>query len=115
MHIYNARELDVMNNAGFFGGDGLSVHCTKSDDRDVRIMKDLDIKISHNPWANMYLGEGVAPTPNVLTEGVTFSLGTDESATNFYIGPITQKKAIFLSDFDCYTMRRFSLNSSILL
>ena len=39
----------------------LAVHCVKMQPEDLDILIRHDVKISHNPVSNMYLGVGVAP------------------------------------------------------
>jgi len=79
---YGRRELEVMDGVGFLGGDVLAVHCTKCTPRDIRVMKALDVKVSHNPCSNMYLASGIAPIPEMLLAGVTVGLATDGPASN---------------------------------
>jgi 5-methylthioadenosine/S-adenosylhomocysteine deaminase len=79
---YGRRELEVMDGAGFLGGDVLAVHCTKCTLRDIRVMKALDVKISHNPCSNMYLASGIAPIPEMLLAGLSVGLATDGPASN---------------------------------
>ncbi len=79
---YGKRELEVMCETGFLGGDVLAVHCTKCTARDIRLMKVFDVKVSHNPCSNMYLAAGVAPIPQMLMAGLTVGVATDGPASN---------------------------------
>ena len=45
-------------------------------------LKKCDVKISHNPASNCYLGEGIAPISEMLDHGLTVGLGTDGPASN---------------------------------
>jgi 5-methylthioadenosine/S-adenosylhomocysteine deaminase len=71
-----------MNRVRFLGPDLLAVHCTKCNARDIRLMKAFDVKVSHNPCSNMYLGAGIAPIPQMLMAGLTVGLATDGPASN---------------------------------
>lgn len=82
LRLFGAREVDVMERTGFLGGDVLAVHCTKCNQRDIRIMKFFDVKVSHNPCSNMYLASGVAPIPQMLMAGLTVGIATDGPASN---------------------------------
>jgi len=66
----------------FLGSDVLGVHCVWMNDKDISIMKEKDIKVSHNTVSNMYLASGVAPIPKFLKNGITVSLGVDGAASN---------------------------------
>ncbi|MCD6513793.1 MAG: amidohydrolase family protein, partial [Candidatus Odinarchaeota archaeon] len=66
----------------FLGPDVLGVHCVWMDEKDIKIMKEKDIKVSHNTISNMYLASGVAPVPEFLKNGIVVSLGVDGAASN---------------------------------
>jgi 5-methylthioadenosine/S-adenosylhomocysteine deaminase len=60
----------------------IAFHCVWMEDLDIQMFADHGCKIVHNPESNMKLASGVAPVPNMLTAGVTVSLGTDGCASN---------------------------------
>ena len=79
---FGKKDLDFLENLGFLGDDVLAVHCVHLDERDLRILKAYDVKVSHNPVSNMYLSSGVAPVPAMLSHGITVGLATDGPASN---------------------------------
>jgi 5-methylthioadenosine/S-adenosylhomocysteine deaminase len=79
---FGMRDLPYLEHVGFLGPDVLAVHCVQCDDRDIRILKLRDVKVSHNPCSNMYLASGFAPIPQMLLAGVTVGLATDGPASN---------------------------------
>jgi len=79
---FGMRDLEFMDHIGFTGPDLLAVHCVLMTNRDIRILKGRDIKVSHNPTANMYLSSGVAPIPRMIESGITVGLGVDGAASN---------------------------------
>jgi 5-methylthioadenosine/S-adenosylhomocysteine deaminase len=79
---FGKKDLDFLESIGFLGDDVLAVHCVHLDDRDLRILKAYDVKVSHNPVSNMYLSSGVAPVPAMLRQGITVGLATDGPASN---------------------------------
>ncbi|MGH2428065.1 MAG: amidohydrolase family protein [Candidatus Limnocylindria bacterium] len=79
---YGVPETDLLLRAGLLGPDLLAVHCTKLGQRDVRMLRASDVKVSHNPVSNMYLGAGVAPITDMLQAGMTVGLATDGPASN---------------------------------
>jgi 5-methylthioadenosine/S-adenosylhomocysteine deaminase len=79
---YGRPEMEVLRDAGLLGPDLLGVHCTKLSAEDIRIARSFDVKVSHNPVSNAYLGSGVAPIPELLAAGVTVGLASDGPASN---------------------------------
>jgi len=82
LELFGKKDLDFLESIGFLSDDVLAVHCVHLDDRDIRILKTYDVKVSHNPVSNMYLSSGVAPVPAMLTHGITVGLATDGPASN---------------------------------
>jgi 5-methylthioadenosine/S-adenosylhomocysteine deaminase len=82
MQRFGVRDLQYMDQVGFLGSDVLAVHCVHCVEKDIRIMKRYDVKVSHNPCSNMYLASGFAPIPQMLLAGVTVGLACDGPASN---------------------------------
>lgn len=82
MQRFGKKDLEYLESIDFLGPDLLAVHCVYLDERDLRILKNYDIKVSHNPTSNMYLSSGVAPIPQMLLAGITVGLATDGPASN---------------------------------
>lgn len=79
---FGMRDLEFMDHVEFLGPDVLAVHCVYCNQRDVDILAQKDVKVSHNPVSNMYLASGFAPIPEMLKAGVTVGLATDGPASN---------------------------------
>ena len=60
----------------------LAVHCVWCTDKEIEIMKNRGISVSHNPESNMKLASGVAPIPKMLKMGINVALATDGAASN---------------------------------
>lgn len=69
-------EMDVL------GPELLAVHCVQMDQQDIRLLAEADVKVSHNPVSNMYLGAGIAPVVAMRKAGITIGLGSDGAASN---------------------------------
>lgn len=52
-------------------------HGVKLTDKDIEILKNMDIGISHNPLSNLRLGCKIADTTKYLKNGINVALGTD--------------------------------------
>ena len=79
---FGMPDLEFLKHLGFLGPDVLAVHCVQCRERDVRILKAYDVKVSHNPCSNLYLASGVAPVPQMNLAGVTVGLGSDGPASS---------------------------------
>jgi len=82
METYGENAIPHLDRLGVLGPDFIGVHCVYMTEEDIQIFKERDVKISHNPLANMILASGVAPVARFVKEGLTVSLGCDGSASN---------------------------------
>jgi 5-methylthioadenosine/S-adenosylhomocysteine deaminase len=78
--MYGKGDAGVLASEGVLDEHDLSVHNVWLTERDIASYRSKDVKISHCPAANMYVGDGVAPVPRMVEEGITVSLGTDGAA-----------------------------------
>jgi 5-methylthioadenosine/S-adenosylhomocysteine deaminase len=60
----------------------LMVHGVWVDEADLSIMKQHGVRVVHNPSANAFLGDGIAPVREMLEHGIPVCLGTDGGCTN---------------------------------
>ena len=67
---------------GLLGPDLVACHAVVLTDADIDLLKQSDVKVSHNPESNMKLASGVAPVPALQKAGVCVGLGTDGCASN---------------------------------
>jgi 5-methylthioadenosine/S-adenosylhomocysteine deaminase len=79
---HGQRTVPYLEEIGFWGPDVLAVHCVRMQPEDIEILSRYDVKVSHNPISNMYLGSGVAPVVEMRRAGLTVGLATDGAASN---------------------------------
>ena len=79
---YGKTPIEYLKDLDFLGPNVLAAHCVWLTDNDVRLLKETDTKVAHNPISNMKLASGIAPVPKLLASGVTVALGTDGCASN---------------------------------
>jgi 5-methylthioadenosine/S-adenosylhomocysteine deaminase len=60
----------------------LLAHCVWLDHADRRQLKAAGAHVAHCPHANLKLGSGIAPVPELLAEGINVALGTDGAKAN---------------------------------
>jgi 5-methylthioadenosine/S-adenosylhomocysteine deaminase len=58
------------------------VHGVWVDDQDLGMMTERGVRVVHNPSANAFLGDGIAPVRKMLEHGIPVCLGTDGGCTN---------------------------------
>lgn len=67
---------------GVFDYGGYAAHCVYVTDDDLRLMREKNVTLVHNPTSNMKLGSGFAPVAKAVAMGVNVALGTDGCASN---------------------------------
>ena len=79
---FQCTDTEYLSDIGLLGPDVLAVHCVQCSNRDIRALRQHDVKVSHNPCSNMYLASGVPPIPAMLAAGLTVGLGSDGPASS---------------------------------
>ncbi len=79
---FGGRDVEVLERLGVLGPDLLAVHCVQCTPRDVDILRDHEVGVSHNPCSNLYLASGFAPVPEMLAAGLAVGLASDGPASN---------------------------------
>ena len=69
--------IQTLNQYGVWDNGGIAAHCVYTTPEDWAIMAERGVTCVHNPYSNLKLGSGIAPTPDMLTAGVNVALGTD--------------------------------------
>ena len=80
--LFGVSATEYLNSINCLDPRLLVAHCIWLNDRDIRLLKENDVKIAHQPSANMYLADGIAPIPKMLASGITIGLGTDDANAN---------------------------------
>jgi 5-methylthioadenosine/S-adenosylhomocysteine deaminase len=71
-----------LDSIGVLSDRTLMVHCVWVDEHDLALMRDRGARVVHNPSANAFLGDGIAPVLEMLELGIPVCLGTDGGCTN---------------------------------
>ena len=78
----NKRPFELLDSIDFLGDDVVAAHGVWLGENEIKLIKENDVKISHNPCSNMKLASGAAPTGKLLSEGICVGLGTDGASSN---------------------------------
>jgi 5-methylthioadenosine/S-adenosylhomocysteine deaminase len=91
------RPAEWLAEIGFLGPQCLAAHAAWLTINEVKALARAKASIATCPVSNMKLATGgVAPVPEMLTEGVNVSLGTDGSTTNNSLDMFGEMKALAL-------------------
>jgi 5-methylthioadenosine/S-adenosylhomocysteine deaminase len=74
--------VEYLDSLDVLGGDFIATHCVALTRRDINILKEREVKVSHNPVSNLKLASGISPVASLIKAGVTVALGTDSSCSN---------------------------------
>jgi cytosine/adenosine deaminase-related metal-dependent hydrolase len=84
----SVRKRCNMDNIEFFESIGILhpntclAHCIWLNDREVGLIRDRKTKVLHCPSSNLKLGSGIARVPELLSQGISVSLGADGAPCN---------------------------------
>jgi len=79
---YGVRPVEHLRRLGVFDRPCLLAHAVHLTDEEIQILKEYDVRVSHNPGSNLKLASGIARVADLLRAGVKVSLGTDSSSSN---------------------------------
>jgi 5-methylthioadenosine/S-adenosylhomocysteine deaminase len=72
----------LLDQIGVLNERAILVHCVWVDEDDLALISDRGASVVHNPSANAFLGDGIAPLRGMLARGIPVALGTDGGCTN---------------------------------
>ncbi|HFE63022.1 MAG TPA: 5'-deoxyadenosine deaminase [Caldithrix sp.] len=90
------KDTTGYSNVEFFEKNGMSspnlclAHCIWISEDEIRMMGETGINVLHCPSANLKLGSGIAPIPELLQQGVNVALGADGVACNNNLDMFTE-------------------------
>jgi 5-methylthioadenosine/S-adenosylhomocysteine deaminase len=79
---YGKTPVEHLDTIGLLTERFFGVHCVWLSDKDIEILADRDVGVSHCIESNLKLASGIAPVPKLLKAGVKVGLGTDGAASN---------------------------------
>lgn len=79
---YRRRPVEHLNEHGLLNERMLAAHCVWLTEREIEILAERGVSISHCLESNLKLASGIAPIVRMLKAGVRVSLGTDGAASN---------------------------------
>jgi 5-methylthioadenosine/S-adenosylhomocysteine deaminase len=80
--VHGLSPVALLDSLGALSSRTLLVHAVWVDPNDLALIEDRGARIVHNPSANAFLGDGVAPVVEMLRRTIPVCLGTDGGCTN---------------------------------
>lgn len=74
---YGKRTIERMYDLGFLDKNVVLAHCVNLVDDELKLLKEKDAKVAHNPMSNMLNAVGVAPIVKMLEMEIKIGLGND--------------------------------------
>jgi 5-methylthioadenosine/S-adenosylhomocysteine deaminase len=74
--------LQHLDELGLVDEDLIAAHCVWLLDEEKQILEEKGGTVVHNPAANLKLGSGIAPIPELIDRDINVALGTDGVASN---------------------------------
>lgn len=94
---YGQTPLAILNDWGALDGKTVIAHAVHLTEDEIKIAKEKNIYIAHNPTSNLKLNSGQMPLQHYLDEGLHISLGTDGVSSNNSLSMISETKIAALS------------------
>ncbi len=91
-----SRPFEYLEEIGLLGEDVIAAHAVWLSDDEMDIIKEREVKLSHNPASNMKLASGVSPVSKLLSKEICVSLGTDGAASNNNLDLLEEMKTAAL-------------------
>lgn len=93
---YGRSPIEYVNDVGLLELHVLGAHCVHLTQDDIKILKEKNVGVAHNPESNMKLASGIAPVPQLLAEGINVGLGTDGAASNNNVDMLEEMRSAAL-------------------
>jgi len=77
-----ADNIEFFEKLGILRANTCLAHCVWISEKEIALLRERDARVLHCPTSNLKLGSGIAPVPELLSRGVSVSLGADGAPCN---------------------------------
>jgi 5-methylthioadenosine/S-adenosylhomocysteine deaminase len=77
-----ADNIEFFEKLGILRANTCLAHCIWISENEVALLRERDAKVLHCPTSNLKLGSGIARIPELLSRGISVSLGADGAPCN---------------------------------
>lgn len=81
---FGMRTLEYYDSLGITGADMMASQCVQLSQRELAIIQEKQVRVTHMPLSNCEVGGGIAPVPQQVANGVTLGLGSDGYINDFF-------------------------------
>ena len=81
---FGKRTLEYYDELGVTGPRLQASQCVQLSAREIEIIAEHSIRVTHMPLSNCEVGGGIAPVPQMLERGITIGLGSDGYINDFF-------------------------------
>lgn len=79
---YGKTPVEHLYGLGFLDEKIIAVHCIWLNEKEIEMLAEHKVGVSHCIESNLKLSSGIAPVPQMLKAGIKVSFGTDGAASN---------------------------------
>jgi 5-methylthioadenosine/S-adenosylhomocysteine deaminase len=90
------RNVAYLDSLGISGAHVLLAHCVHLDEEEMETLARTKTNVAHCPSSNLKLGSGVARITEMLSRGISVSLGADGAACNNRLDMFTEMRTAAL-------------------
>jgi 5-methylthioadenosine/S-adenosylhomocysteine deaminase len=90
------RNVAYLDSLGISGAHVVLAHCVQLDDEEMATLARTKTNVAHCPSSNLKLGSGVARITEMLSRGISVSLGADGAACNNRLDMFTEMRTAAL-------------------
>ncbi|NWF70016.1 MAG: amidohydrolase family protein [Chloroflexi bacterium] len=81
---FGQRTLEYYDQLGVTGAHMMASQCVQLSERELAIIAEKGIRVTHMPLSNCEVGGGIAPIPQQVANGVIVGLGSDGYINDFF-------------------------------
>ena len=90
--MHNMENIEYFNSINILGENTVLAHGIHVNEKEIRLLKNSNTRISHCPSSNLKLGSGIADIPRYLKENISVSLGADGAPCNNNLSQFTEMR-----------------------
>ena len=90
------RNVAYLDSLGISGAHVVLAHCVHLDDEEMETLARTKTNVAHCPSSNLKLGSGIARIAEMLSSGISVSLGADGAACNNRLDMFTEMRTAAL-------------------
>jgi cytosine/adenosine deaminase-related metal-dependent hydrolase len=79
---HKKENIEYFDSIGVIDDHSVLAHCIHVNDKETKLLKKNNVRVSHCPSSNLKLGSGIANIPKFLKKGISVSLGADGAPCN---------------------------------